>query len=39
MAFSVELLSGKKKLSDCVEMKEDAALKKLLAEAGYASVG
>ena len=39
MAFSVELLSGKKKLSDCVEVKEDAALKKLLAEAGYASAG
>jgi len=39
MAFSVELLSGNKKLSDCIEVKDDAALKKLLAEAGYASAG
>ncbi|MEM2870106.1 MAG: hypothetical protein QW379_06780 [Thermoplasmata archaeon] len=37
MAFSVALLSGSKKPGDCVEAKEEAALKKLMSEAGYAN--
>jgi ArsR family metal-binding transcriptional regulator len=39
MAFAIELLSGSKRPADCVELKEDAALKKLMAEGGYASAG